>query len=185
MRFLICSSSAFIVMCVCTLSLAAQKLEIDPYVGGFFSGKAAHLFDVKNQPMYGIKAGLFTSPNFEIEGHFGYINNLAYVGTLTRKKAYIWEGLATYNFSKFYASYGLGGVTTTVSEASLDFFGNTIPTADTFLSMSYGGGFKVFRKLGPVGYRFDARGRTLPNYNGFAYSWFEATAGLTFAWGDR
>ena len=34
-------------------------------------------------------------------------------------------------------------------------------------------------------YRLDVRGRTLPNYNGFAYSWLEATGGLTLAWGDR
>jgi len=163
----------------------AQKFEIGPYAGGFFSGKAADILDVKNQPLYGIKGGMFANKNFEIEGHFGYIPNLAFVGTLTRKKAYILEGLATYNIAKFYGSYGLGTVTTGVSADSVDFFGNAITTRETFLSMSYGGGLKVLRKWGPAGYRVDIRGRTLPNFNGFAYSWLEATAGLTFAWGDR
>src|SRR5215470_612239 len=185
MRFLTRAFSLTILICTVCVGAFAQRWEVHPYAGGFFSGKAAHILDVKNQPMYGIKAGWLANTNFELEGHFGYINDLSYQGTLTRKKAYIAEGLATYNFSKFYASYGLGAVTTTVSAESIDFFGNAIPTSDTFLSMSYGGGFKVLRKWGPLGYRLDARGRTLPNYNGFTYSWFEATAGLTFAWGDR
>ena len=176
---------AFVFICAFITPANAQKFEIHPYAGGFFSGKVAGLLDVKNQPLYGIKGGMFANKNFEIEGNIGYINNLSFVGTLTRKHAYIWEGLATYNLSKFYGSYGLGAVTTSVSADSTDFFGNAIPTRATFLSMSYGGGFKVLRKWGPLGYRLDTRGRTLPNYNGFAYSWFEATAGLTFSWGDR
>ena len=176
---------ALFALCVHVTVADAQTFEIHPYAGGFFSGKAAHILDVKNQPMYGIKGGLFLNKNFEIEGHFGYIDNLAFQGTLTRKKAFIWEGLATYNLAKVYGSYGLGLVTTSVSDDSVDFWGNAIPTRDTFLAMSYGGGLKVLRKWGPVGYRVDVRGRTLPNYNGFAYTWLEATAGLTFAWGDR
>jgi hypothetical protein len=176
---------AFVFICAFITPANAQKFEIHPYAGGFFSGKVAGLLDVKNQPLYGIKGGIFANKNFEIEGNIGYINNLSFVGTLTRKHGYIGEGLATYNLSKFYGSYGLGAVITSVSTDSTDFFGNAIPTRDTFLSMSYGGGFKVLRKWGPLGYRLDARGRTLPNYNGFTYSWFEATAGLTIAWGDR
>src|SRR5262245_17865213 len=128
----------------------AQRFEVDPYVGGFFSGKAAALFDVKNQPLYGLKAGAFTNRNFEVKGHLGYINDLAYEGTLTRKRAYIWEGLATYNLSRFYGSYGLGGVTTTASEDSVDFWGASIANRSTYLAMSYGGGIKVFRKWGPL-----------------------------------
>src|SRR5205814_4477496 len=82
----------------------AQRFEIHPYAGGFFSGRVADLLEVKNQPVYGIKGGMFANNNFEVEGHFGYIGNLAFVGTLTTKKAYIEEGLATYNLSKFYGS---------------------------------------------------------------------------------
>jgi hypothetical protein len=166
----------------------AQKFEIDPYAGGFFSGKAAKIFDVKNEAIFGVKAGMYTGPNFEIEGHFGFINDLAYSGTPTRMKAVIWEGLATYTLTKpsiVYGSFGLGGVTTTLSPDTVAFWGGSIPTRDTFISMSYGGGVKTFRKWGPVGYRFDVRGRTLPNYNGFAFTWLEATGGLTFSWSDR
>jgi hypothetical protein len=166
----------------------SQQFEIGPYAGAFVSGKVAHLFRVSPEAVYGIRAGVFTNDYFEFEGNFGYINNVALRGTLTSKKFFIWEGLASYNFARphhFYASFGLGGVTATVSPDSIDFWGSSIPSRDTFLSLSYGGGIKVLRKWGPVGYRFDIRGRTLPNYNGFAYNWLETTGGLTFSWGPR
>ena len=91
---------------VFAMTATAQKFEIHPYAGGFFSGKAAAVLNVKNQPMYGIKGGMFLNKNFEVEGHFGYIDNLAFEGTLTRKKAYIWEGLATYNLRRLYGAFG-------------------------------------------------------------------------------
>src|SRR5205809_1102134 len=114
----------------------AQKFEVDPYAGGFFSGKAAHIFDVKNEALFGIKAGMYTGSNFEIEGHFGYINDLAYSWTPTRMKAYIWEGLASYTLTKpsmVYGSFGLGGVATTLSPDTIAFWGGLIPSRDTFL----------------------------------------------------
>ena len=92
---------------------------------------------------------MFANKNFEVEGHFGYIRNLAFVGTLTSKKAYIWEGMATYNVSKFYGSYGLGGVTASVSADSVDFSAIRFQAVTHSLSMSYGGGLKVLRKWGP------------------------------------
>src|SRR5262245_19764180 len=149
MRFLTISLSRLIVICAFVTSAYAQRFEIHPYAGFFFAGKAAHILDVKNRPMFGVKGAMFANKNFGIEGNLGYIDNLAFQGTLTRKKAYIWEGLATYNLSNFYASYGLGGVTTSVSDDSVDFWGNAIPTRDTFLAMSYGGGLKLLRKWGP------------------------------------
>jgi len=36
-----------------------------------------------------------------------------------------------------------------------------------------------------TGYRADVRGRTLPRFYGFRFSWLEVTAGLTFSWGER
>jgi hypothetical protein len=180
--------AGLLLMLLAAATAEAQRFEVSPYAGGFFSGKAAHIFDVKNEAVFGIKAGVYTGPNFEIEGHFGYINDLAYYGTPTRMKAYMWEGLASYTLRKpsmVYGSFGLGGVTTTLSPDTIAFWGGLIPSRDSFLSMSYGGGIKKLRLWGPVGYRLDVRGRTLPNFNGFAFTWLEATTGLTFAWGDR
>jgi opacity protein-like surface antigen len=56
---------------------------------------------------------------------------------------------------------------------------------DTFFTFSYGGGFKALRVAGPVGFRADVRGRTLPNFFGESTTWAEFTGGLVFAWGER
>jgi hypothetical protein len=56
---------------------------------------------------------------------------------------------------------------------------------DTFFTFSYGGGFKALRLAGPVGFRFDVRGRTIPNYFGISSTRAELTGGLVFAWGER
>ena len=113
---------------------------------------------------------------------------MSFKDTLTRKRAYIWEGAITYNVGsvrKFYGTFGIGGVTTTVSSDTRSLFDPTILMSDRFLSFSYGGGIKVLRKWGPFGYRIDIRGRTLPDYYGFRFNWLETTAGLTTSWGER
>jgi hypothetical protein len=56
---------------------------------------------------------------------------------------------------------------------------------DTFFTFSYGGGFKAFKLAGPLGFRFDVRGRTLPNLFGESMTFAELTGGLVFAWGER
>jgi hypothetical protein len=56
---------------------------------------------------------------------------------------------------------------------------------DTFFTVSYGGGFKSMRVWGPVGFRFEARGRTLPNYYGGSPTFLEATGGFNIMWGER
>jgi opacity protein-like surface antigen len=60
-----------------------------------------------------------------------------------------------------------------------------IDNNDTFFTFSYGGGFKALRLAGPLGFRFDVRGRTLPNFFGDSMTWAEFTGGLAFGWGER
>jgi hypothetical protein len=166
----------------------AQKYEVHPYAGGFFPGKFANVIEIGNEGIYGLKAGMFLTDRFEVEGNFGYINHLNFESSLTRTRAYIWEGTAAYHFKvppTFYVSAGLGGVTATTREDSRFFFGPGGATTDTFLGVSYGGGMKSLRRWGPLGYRADVRGRTLPDYYGFRLNWLEATAGLTISWGER
>jgi hypothetical protein len=61
----------------------------------------------------------------------------------------------------------------------------TLENNDTFFTFSYGGGFKALRLAGPLGFRFDVRGRTLPNFFGKSTTWAEFTGGLAFGWGER
>jgi hypothetical protein len=56
---------------------------------------------------------------------------------------------------------------------------------DTFFTFSYGGGFKGLRLAGPLGFRVDIRGRTIPNFFGKSTTRAEFTGGLAFAWGER
>jgi hypothetical protein len=51
--------------------------------------------------------------------------------------------------------------------------------------MNYGGGFKGLRIWGPLGFRADVRGRSLPNFYGHGNHWLETTGGITLAWGER
>jgi len=78
MRYSKTTILAFVFMCAFITPANAQKFEVHPYAGGFFSGKVAGLLDVKNQPLYGIKGGMFANKNFEIEGNIGYIHMLIY-----------------------------------------------------------------------------------------------------------
>jgi len=56
----------------------------------------------------------------------------------------------------------------------------------TFFTFSYGGGLKVQRLWGPLGFFADIRGRTIPNlFNGHGNTWLEVSAGPNFAWGEK
>jgi hypothetical protein len=125
-------------------------------------------------------------------------------------RANIWEGEFSYNFGKRsmfgltvkpYIVGGLGGLTTSTKDPSefvlsvrsvLMPSGDTtfVPTdvlesSDSFLTFSYGGGVKVERLWGPMGFFGDFRGRTVPNFFSSAFNWPEVSAGLTFSWGER
>ncbi len=55
----------------------------------------------------------------------------------------------------------------------------------TFFNFSYGGGIKAQHVAGPMGFQFDFRGRTMPNFYGQALNAFETSGGLLFSWGER
>ena len=63
---------------------------------------------------------------------------------------------------------------------------NDVLTDQTFFTFSYGGGLKLQRLWGPLGFFGDVRGRTIPNFfNGHGTNLLEVTAGLNFAWGEK
>ncbi len=171
------------------VTAGAQRYEIDPYAGVFFPGKFAGVYQLNREGVYGVHGGVFLTSALEAEGHLGYINNLSLKDTLTRTRAYLWDADASYHFGKtrkkLYGTFGIGSVTTTVSNDARFLFDPDVLTTHRFLSLSYGGGLKALRRWGPIGYRVDVRGRTLPHYYGFRQDWVEATAGVTIAWGER
>ena len=63
---------------------------------------------------------------------------------------------------------------------------NDVLRDQTFFTFSYGGGLKLQRLWGPLGFFGDVRGRTIPNFfNGHGTNLLEVTAGLNFAWGEK
>jgi len=128
-------------------------------------------------------------------------------------RGFLYDVNATYNFGERqflnhrvspFLTVGGGGLTTYIPSASSTFIeggGNVINAAgaivpnpgrskimesgDTFFTVNYGGGVKFLNVVGPMGFRVDLRGRTLPNFFGETTTWFEPTAGITFSWGAR
>src|SRR5262249_22068566 len=104
-----------------------------------------------------------------------------------------------------YVVGGIGGLSTLVPDANAALIGGqfyrTDPTTGAavlnptstvvvhnntaFFAVNYGGGIKATNLWGPIGLRADIRGRTFPNFRGESLTWPEATAGLTFAFGER
>ena len=217
---------------VFTATLAAQSVELYPYAGGFWPTGMDGMGNskLKSEGIYGLKAGVFVTPNAEIEGSFGYINHFGMRnspmdltpngiatpmgGFSSTAMGFLYDINGAWNFGKRqflntrfspYISAGVGGLTTEIRHgaatviqgagpAGFDANGNIIPNTapahmlrdgDTFFTVNYGGGVKAMNVWGPVGFRADVRGRTIPNFFHESPSWPELTGGLLFSWGER
>jgi hypothetical protein len=104
-----------------------------------------------------------------------------------------------------YVVGGVGGLSTLVPDANAALIGGEFYRTDpssgaavlnptrtvvvhnntAFFAVNYGGGIKAPNLWGPVGLRADIRGRTFPNFRGESLTWPEATAGITFSFGER
>ena len=60
-----------------------------------------------------------------------------------------------------------------------------IHDGDTFFTVNYGGGLKWMNLWGPLGFRADFRGRTIPNFHQTTVTWPEITGGVLFSWGQQ
>jgi hypothetical protein len=129
-------------------------------------------------------------------------------------RGFLYDVNFTYNFGQRqlfkertiipFASVGGGGLTAYIPDAPFIFIqggGNVINGAGavvpnpvpfkimdsgaTFFTVNYGGGVKFPNAVGPIGFRVDVRGRTIPNFFGERTTWVEPTAGIIFAWGER
>jgi hypothetical protein len=60
-----------------------------------------------------------------------------------------------------------------------------IHSGDTFFTVNYGGGIKASNLWGPIGFRADVRGRTIPNFFHSTPTWPEITGGLLISFGQQ
>ena len=87
-----------------------------------------------------------------------------------------------------------GGLTSEIRDGSAAFVNgdgtatgpaHVLHDRDTFFTVNYGAGLKVMNVLGPIGFRADVRGRTIPNFFRQTMNWPEVTGGLLLSWGER
>jgi hypothetical protein len=126
-------------------------------------------------------------------------------------RGFLYDVNGVWNFSQHrfrntrftpYVAAGVGGLTTEVRSGSAAFLGggtttnasgnivqgapfSTLHDGDTFFTVNYGGGIKLMNIWGPVGFRADIRGRTIPNFFRQAVSWPEVTGGVLLSFGER
>jgi hypothetical protein len=201
------------VVAIATMSLHpvwAQTYEISPYAGRFFPTEFADAGDFKDEGIYGVRGGAFVLNDLLVEGNFGYINHFEFEQTDPESRALLWEASGSYHFFSNrgpvtpFVTGGVGGLTValenvdavafladagTVTEIPPDTTPGSgrafqIEDNDSFFTFNYGGGVKANRLWGPLGLRFDFRGRTAPNFIGRQLTWLETTGGLTFSWGE-
>lgn len=180
---------------------------------------------MRDEGMYGLKAGVSVSDAVQVEGSFGYMNHFeSRIAPTTRDQSFgiqprtiyglLYDLNGVWNFgtnplfgTRFspYITGGVGGLSTEVRHANSALIAGELYRTDpatgasvlnptrtiivndntAFFSVNYGGGIKAMNVWGPVGFRADVRGRTFPNFRGESLTWPEATAGLTFTFGER
>src|SRR5437016_12192891 len=76
-KVLLRSALILFVVGVFTATLAAQSVELYPNAGGFFPSRVDAWGNnkLKAEGIYGLKGGVFVTPNAEVEGSFGYLNH--------------------------------------------------------------------------------------------------------------
>jgi hypothetical protein len=220
-KLIVRSALTIVVLGVFAATLSAQQIEFYPNAGGFWPRSTNH-GDMRNEGIYGLKAGVFLNQNVQLEGGFGYINHFemrnAPIGAgfgITPHTVYglLYDANGVWNFGNRnffgtrvspYVTIGAGALTAQVRHADSAFIRgggfmvddtgtvvtNTARTirmddGDTFLTINYGGGIKAMNVWGPLGFRADIRGRTLPNFYGETMTWPELTGGVVFTWGER
>src|SRR5215813_2143117 len=211
MTFNVIVRSALIlfVLTVFTGALFAQRGEIYPNAGFVWPDTMNNGQRFKTDGIYGVKGGVFLNENAQLEGSFGYMNhfelrqppnafNPAFGIVQPAVRGFLYDVNATYNFGERqflnhrvspFLSVGGGGLTTHLANdvGSVAINGGThlLEDRDTFFTVNYGAGVKFLNVAGPMGFRVDVRGRTIPNFFSHTTTWVEPTAGLTFSWGER
>jgi hypothetical protein len=209
-RFLVLLAIIVVIAAVHPGQALGQQFELSPYAGGFWPTETLGDEDFKDEELWGVRMGGFVTDHLMIDGNVGYADEFSYTGTVGGTNAWLWDVNTTLHFFPWdinlspFLVVGAGGLTATLDDADTMFFlfeddggfleiGDPEPgvravrmdDGDTFFGFNYGGGLKATELLGPVGFRFDLRGRTLPNFYGEDLSWLEATGGLTISWGER
>jgi hypothetical protein len=141
--------------------------------------------------------------NFNTSGGFGQPSILGFLYDINYAYNFGNRSLFGARFAPYIAA-GIGGLTAEVKSANSAFMtgggfvplpdGTLVPNptpariisdGDSFFTANYGGGIKMMNLWGPVGFRVDARGRSVANFFGQTLFWPEVTGGLLLTFGER
>jgi hypothetical protein len=193
----------------CPTVVMGQSVELNPYIG-YSSASPSSAGQIQKEAFYGIRIGGFMDSNLEVEGQFGYNEHFKVSDAAPRTRGILWNGGVSFNFStdefpfthKFapFLIVDAGGITLRTDGYSYAIPGN-IPLAsgvvldtvrtvsvgqnDTFFNVSYGVGLKSVKLWGPMGFRAEVRGRTIPNFYHGAPTLLEGSVGLNFVFGAK
>ena len=212
-KLIVQSSLILIVLTVSTATLSAQRAEIYPNAGFIWPRHMDNGQNFRDQAIWGVKGGVFLGQNIQVEGSFEYLNhfqlrqppnpfNAVFAVAQPAVRGLLYDANFTYNFGERqlhnerrirpFLSAGAGGLTAHIPDAPSVFIqgGGRVPSkimdsGATFFTVNYGGGLRFLHLAGPMGFRVDVRGRTIPNFFGETTTWLEPTAGVTFSWGER
>lgn len=129
-----------LVLCGSVTTLPAQKVETFAYGGAIFP-IGTSIGDFVNTNIWGGSGGVFITPNFELEGSFGYVNhfnlqqdpnpaNGVFGIARPATRGYIYDALASWNFGQRnalgvrlapYVTFGIGGLTAQVIDSEFVF----------------------------------------------------------------
>jgi len=190
-------------------AVLGQSVELNPYLG-YYSASPSSAGTLRNEAFYGLRFGAFLDSNLEFEAQFGYIEHFKIRDVDPRTRGVIWNGGLSYNFStdefpfthKFAPFFiiDVGGITTHTDGYSYSIPENiqlasggvlnavrtiSVSQKDTFFNVSYGAGLKSVKLWGPMGFRAEVRGRTIPNYYHGAPTWIEGSVGINFVFGAK
>jgi hypothetical protein len=197
-----------------TSSFAGQ-FELYPYAGGTFWGDVrlhpdqVDKFSIANPGVFGVRGAYFVTQNLQLGGNLSYQNQFTISQPFNPSlHSWLYDFDLNYNFRGVgriypYVTGGAGAMRLSVEDADQALYTVVVPPfssggpipftsrvvaiddGDTFFNISYGGGVKGERLWGPVGFRFEIRGRTAPNFFGDTLNAWEPTGGLLFTWGER
>lgn len=164
------------------MSSCALAQELTVFVGGIFPGSATvdnAKTSLDRGPMYGLRLSAPFAVFLKLEGSLAYSNDLLFPSgnpSVTNAKGVLADANLVLGlpFGKVvpYATAGMG---------IIHQYGSQHLPVGTKLGVNYGGGLKMPKLFGPMGLRFDARGRSALNVFSSAVTMFEFSGGVMFS----
>lgn len=184
-------SSVFL-FCIAPLLGQEYTGEVSLFVGYQYNDTiraGAGAFELKDIGIWGLRAAIVQDGKYAVEGTFAYLPHYEFVGADPKIRGILYEGNYVVGVPlpyrikpriKPFATIGLGGISALDEVPQRPLTTNVLSRR---LTLNFGGGVKAERLWGPLGGRFDIRGRTIFDVLDKNPTGLELSAGLILSWG--